>query len=969
MKLNEKQLLVNDLERQIMDLTVKLAKARAKNRWGDLERKQTRDELAKTLSILKATLDAGVEGLLVLDRGGHIVSFNQEFLNIWNIPQTFMETGNEDAAVNFLLGQLKDPDGFMREMKALYVDPERYGDDVLFLKNGQIIEVHSRPQYIEEQIVGRVWRFRDVTRDYRQQNRLERANQELNTQLAELSKELSKLTQQFDREVSGKIQMEKENLQQKAMIDALLDGIAVMDDRFRCQFANRAFARMFGYDGGEELLGMSWEDLYDPETVSFFKSEVLPLLLEKGTFLGEARGKRRDGSLIDQQLSLRLLPEGTVVWICRDITEQRKVETSLQLSDERFRHLYDDMPLMHFMIDPEGTIIAVNQFGAAQLGYQVEELVGHSVSQVIDEKDHPVWQKQLEQIARANGGVSHWEIRKLRRDGTMIWVEEFARVIQVSPQVRRILLVCQDITERKKMEMVLRESKERLRTLTERIPNGICVVNTNLKFLYYNLAFCRMLGYKPEEMRERKLSDMFELEDRVRAASQLHGVLNGEVEFTDEYHILDRNQQSIPVEISSRRIYFDGQPALLSVFRDLTERKQHEEALRRSEHKYRQLVETVQEGIVVLDQAWVIRFVNPHTRRLLGGQEADILGRPLLHFVERADRERVQNYLKSSEARLKDGGDFQFRRLDSQPIYVNLQTSPLTDAGGESMGVLAVLIDITERKQAQQELKKHKENLEEMVRRRTSILKDKNDKLYAEIRQRRRTEQELMRSREELRQLSAHLESAREEERKWIAREIHDELGQQLSALKMNVNWLEKQFPKDAAQLWEKTRAMSDIISTTIQKVREISQKLRPSILDNLGFTAAISWQAGEFEKNSGIRCDVNIESDDIVLEDERSSALFRIFQEALTNIFRHSKASRVYIELSKDAQNVYLTIEDNGIGISDEKIQGSNSFGLLGIRERVLFLNGEVSIKGVKGEGTRISVRVPLQKSKGEQK
>ena len=231
---------------------------------------------------------------------------------------------------------------------------------------------------------------------------------------------------------------------------------------------------------------------------------------------------------------------------------------------------------------------------------------------------------------------------------------------------------------------------------------------------------------------------------------------------------------------------------------------------------------------------------------------------------------------------------------------------------------------------------------------------------------RKRAEEELKSSREQLRRLSAYLESAREEERLYIAREIHDELGQMLTALKMELFCLNRT-SKNKNILIEKTKSMSEMIDAAIKTVKRISSALRPTLLDDLGLVAAIEWQVEEFQKRTGIPCELFSDAEDFHLERNVSVAFYRILQEALTNVARHSDATKVKVTFtSKDAGDVLLEVSDNGKGIAEAQIYGPQSFGLTGIRERVYLLGGEVEIKGRAGTGTALRVEIPLSRDQG---
>ncbi len=234
--------------------------------------------------------------------------------------------------------------------------------------------------------------------------------------------------------------------------------------------------------------------------------------------------------------------------------------------------------------------------------------------------------------------------------------------------------------------------------------------------------------------------------------------------------------------------------------------------------------------------------------------------------------------------------------------------------------------------------------------------------LYAKNAELERTGERLRESEENLRALSARMRSVREDEQIRIAREIHDELGQALTGLKMDLTWLGGRLPADQKPLLKKIKSMFRLIDETIRSVRKIASGLRPDLLDEVGLAAAIGWQARDFQLRTGIRCNVNLPPDSDGLDQERSTAVFRIFQEVLTNVARHANATRVDVFMRQDADTLTLEVQDNGRGISAAEMRGSKSLGLLGMRERVLLFSGKLDINGSRGRGTQVTVSLPLR-------
>lgn len=233
--------------------------------------------------------------------------------------------------------------------------------------------------------------------------------------------------------------------------------------------------------------------------------------------------------------------------------------------------------------------------------------------------------------------------------------------------------------------------------------------------------------------------------------------------------------------------------------------------------------------------------------------------------------------------------------------------------------------------------------------------------MVSDVTDRKQAEEQLKTSRQQLRNLSAHLEAIREEERRKMAREVHDELGQILTSLKIDLSWLTRKLATENETLVEKVKYINALVDEAIQTGKRISAELRPGVLDDLGLVAAIEWQTEELEKRSEMKFKFKSFPDDFILDTERSVAIFRICQEALTNILRHSGATKVNVNLKKEENRIVLRVRDNGKGIEKKHISDPKAFGLIGMRERARIWGGEVHIRGTPGKGTTVVASIPL--------
>jgi len=253
----------------------------------------------------------------------------------------------------------------------------------------------------------------------------------------------------------------------------------------------------------------------------------------------------------------------------------------------------------------------------------------------------------------------------------------------------------------------------------------------------------------------------------------------------------------------------------------------------------------------------------------------------------------------------------------------------------------AIVQDITERKKAEDALLKARNELEEKVQKRTGELRKSNEQLH---------------------HLSQHLQSHIEDERKHIAREVHDELGQLLTAIKIDLSWLEKKIHKNQKKVISKTSSAKTIVDQAIRTVKKITSELRPGLLNDLGIVAAIEWQVTEFINRTGIQVKLSINPSEFNLQSDLSTTIFRITQESLTNITNHSNATKVKLAIKKNKSLIEVSISDNGVGITEEQINDYNSFGIIGIKERVNSFNGKIEISSLPGKGTTLDIFIPIK-------
>jgi PAS domain S-box-containing protein len=399
-------------------------------------------------------------------------------------------------------------------------------------------------------------------------------------------------------------------------------------------------------------------------------------------------------------------------------------------------------------------------------------------------------------------------------------------------------------------------------------------------------------------------------------------------------------------------------------FEDVTDRIQAERTLRESEERFRLLVEGVQEyAIFHLDTEGNVASWNAGAQRLKGYESAEIIGQ---HFSIFYPEEVLMNDKpRDILARAVRHGQTQDEgwriRKDGSRFWANVVITALHDSSGNLLGFAKLTRDTTENRERAEALNKAKELLELRVEQRTAVLTRVNHEMRTEIAERQRAEEELRKSRDQLRALAARLQSVREEERTYIAREIHDELGQACTAIKMDLALIGRKLTKRQTALRAKVDSSIQLVDGTIVTLRRIASELRPRTLDDLGLPAALEAQAQEFEGRTGIHCSVILPEEPLTLDTDRSTAIFRIFQESLTNVARHAHATRVEARLQRENDRIVFQVFDNGTGFDPEVAKARKSLGLIGMQERALLLNGDFKTEGMPGSGTTMTLTIPL--------
>lgn len=506
------------------------------------------------------------------------------------------------------------------------------------------------------------------------------------------------------------------------------------------------------------------------------------------------------------------------------------------------------------------------------------------------------------------------------------------------------------------------------RDLLRALPVGVVLLRledpSNLKtfkIVDANAAAAEMTGTTTQKLRGRTLADFPKLLEIPIPLQRLTHLRPGERQDLGE---ISYGDECIRQGIYSVRLLPLARNFFGIAFENMTDRKLQERLLRESEERSRLLIQEVQQyAIFQLDPMGHIISWNIGAARLKGYASEEIIGKHFSIFYPQEDlcSGKPQRLLEQAE-RLGQSEDEGWRiRKDGSRFWANVVITALRDSHGKLVGFAKLTRDMTERREKEEALTKAKELLELRVEQRAAVLTRVNEELRTEIAERERAEEQLRGSRDQLRALAARLQSVREEERTSIAREVHDELGQACTAIKMDLALIARRLTKNQTKLQAKVSSAVQLVDNLIATLRRIASELRPRTLDDLGLPAALESQAQEFENRTKIRCSVELPNEPLLLDADTSIAIFRIFQESLTNVARHARASRVEARLKTENDQIVFQVCDNGRGFDPEEASARKSLGIVGMQERALLLKGDLKIEGARGAGTTVTLTIPL--------
>ena len=705
----------------------------------------------------------------------------------------------------------------------------------------------------------------------------------------------------------------------RTLIEQASDGIVITDMEGFILEVNKSIQQMIGF-ADDEMIGYHLTDFLPEEDMDANPLRIHELMQGK-SLLYERRLLKKDGTFLDVELNSKMASSHTLIGFIRNITERIKAEENIAKSIERYELIAEatnDVIWDHDFINN----ITWGNKNLYQL-YGIDAGTVAITFEMFINQIHPDEQENIK--TRFENAVKNrqslitekFRFKNAEEEYRTFYDRAYIKYDDAGNAVR-ILGAMQNISEMEAAQKAIIKSEEKYRAIIEQAADGIFIADENTFLIDVNSAGCQMSGYSRAELQKLKFEDFIPPEDLINNPLLITKMQKGQ-SVINERRLIGKNGNIIDVEISAKRLLDGGYQLFV---RDITERKKEAEIVLQSEKKYKLLFNNNPMPMWMSYAADLNIFdVNEVAIKQYGYSRDEFLKLNLKDLRPAEDMPRFLAEIKNIDLSVTNNRQWRHKKKDGTIIQVEVMSHEIMYEGTRVW--LSSPHDITEQYLAKELLQK---------------------------------------SYNDIRQLASNLQSIREDERTNIAREIHDELGQQLTGLKMDIYWLSRKISTTDNEVAAKLQQSIELINATVASVRKIATDLRPSILDDLGLMAALEWQGEEFEKRSGTKVEFNNEAGDVLLHPEVVTAIFRIYQELLTNVARHANARLVTVLLQIKNDRLFFSLKDNGTGFDPAGISKKKTLGLLGIKERTLLLKGTYEFKSKPGEGSQTIISIPVQ-------
>ncbi len=597
----------------------------------------------------------------------------------------------------------------------------------------------------------------------------------------------------------------------------------------------------------------------------------------------------------------------------------RESQIATEKSRERYVNLYEFAPIGYLILNQNAQITEINITGEKLLGEARNTLINVDFSNFISPEKRDHWH-QLFFHTFQYGTSQMTEIVLQRRDGFRFDAQLDSQQTVTDGNSPMVRVTLTDISKRHQAQ----SSERKLRHILDNTLDMIFIFSPDtLRFEYMNKGAIQGIGYSQTELLQMTPLDILLLISEPESRAFIAPLISGDKKMR-RFEVMARRKdgKGFPVEVQLQLIKEnnDDEGMFVAIVRDITRRKLAERTIRQQKNLMWQVIDMDPNMIFVKDEAGSYLLAN----RMV----ADYYGVPIQMLIGMSNNELNSKHQPSEDFFESNVGIAQRRRelvstesltLKGKQHWFRTFKRPLPQPDG-SVNTLGIAVDISDMK------------LSEM---------------------------KLAESYKELQRLTLHLENVRAEERAQIARNLHDEMGATLAALKMRIAWLASKLPSWMPHLINEVEHMSDLVSSGVKTVRQVVTNLRPNLLDDVGLEAAIKDYVKKFQRDTEIKCILNFPDHEFVLNEDQSVTIFRIIQESLNNVVKHSQASEVEITFMMESASLLLRINDNGIGF--EPLKKQHSYGLLGIKERALMICGTATITSTPRKGTSVAVSIPI--------
>ena len=624
--------------------------------------------------------------------------------------------------------------------------------------------------------------------------------------------------------------------------------------------------------------------------------------------------------------------------INHDLQERLVVQSELKKSMRDVSYLSDLIERSTdaiMLVDEKFVIKQWNKGAEAIYGYSAEEVIGKNKYDLLDApfmtKEH--FYAGVDLLFKQGGMRTSTRLQKSKTGKTLTILQSAVALYNDDGKLNGYIGIGKDITElidkekelarlNNELNKIVNAKTIELNSVYERISDAVIVLDTNWRYIYHNnMAFLitKETAHIERSLVGKNIWEEFPFIVNTKLSEAYHKALNEQATIRLEYYYKEFDMWT------EQTIY--PTPEGISVFlRDITEQKLAEIKQKDAEEKYKTIVESSQDGIIIRDTNGIITYVNDYLTRMLKESREYLIGLPLINLFSDENIKIMQYNMERRNQGFSDTYDLTLPLRDGSFITVYIKSTPYHEKGVFA-GSLSTVTDITDIKNKELELKK--------------LTSD-------------------------LRSLSVYLQNIREEERKKIAKEIHDELGQNLAILKMDASWIGNQIGTENIKLNERLDQFKRITDDTVKTSRRLYNYLYPQMLDDIGLVGTINWHANSYIKPNNIVFNFNTELTEEILPQYHNIwlGLYRVYQECTTNIMRYANAKCINIDLHFKGQNIEMTIQDDGIGFELEQVDTKVHHGLLGMRERVYSLEGSILIESAVNKGTKITVVIPIVES-----